>query len=128
MVSCPRSVWSTPLQTFGQLKPEWYAHVDPKLPVEQQCQIVKQDLRILADACEKVIKTFGEASYELVVLDDFTIFVWLKSEMISISIYPLQFDEEFKLMPFVDDPVLAEEIRSRDSEHLVNNVKRAIAE
>ncbi len=115
------------LENFGQFKPEWYAHVDPELPVEQQRQIATQNLRNLADACDKVIETYGDVTYELVVLDDFTVFVWLKNETISISIYPLQFDDEFKLMLFLDAPVLAEEIRCRDSEHLVHSIKREIA-
>ena len=112
---------------YSTFKPEWYAHVDPNLSIEQQREIVANDMRNLAESCCGLIERYGSVLHELVVLDDFTIFARIMNDSFSIAIYPIQFDADCNLMLFIDSPVVVEEIRCSNPTHLTETVTREIA-
>jgi len=106
--------------------PECYVHVDPAPSTEAQRAIATRDIVNLADACQKIIELYGPTAHEIVVLDDFTVFVWLKNVRFSITIYPLQLDGDYKLMLFADSPVEIDEFRCKTVDELVESITRRI--
>ena len=60
------------------------------------------------------------------MLDDFTVFVWLKNEHFSLTIYPLQLDAEYKLMLFAEPPLNIDELRCQNVNELVQSLAREI--
>ncbi len=114
------------LNTYSRFMPEWYIHVDPQPPVAVQRAIATRDITNLADACKSIVERYGNSAHEIVVLDDFTVFVWLKNNRFSITIYPLQLDEEYKLMLFAESPVKINELRCKDVNDLVDSIVQRI--
>ena len=106
--------------------PECYVHVDPSPSVETQRAIATLDIGNLADACQQIIARYGTTSHEIVILDDFTVFVWLKNNRFSITIYPLQLDAEYKLMLFAETPLDIDELRCKNVSELVESLDREI--
>ncbi|MCO6045204.1 hypothetical protein NG895_14930 [Aeoliella sp. ICT_H6.2] len=97
------------LTGYGVFLPEWYVHVDPAPPVHVQIATAKRDLENLASACREIEKAFADIRYELVVLDDFTTYVWVRHARFEIELYPGLFGEETVLKMFVERPRLKEE-------------------
>jgi len=106
--------------------PEWYVHVDPPPPTESQQAIAAYDIANLATSCKQIIERYGDTSHEIVILDDFTVFVWLKNEYFSLKIYPLQLDGEYKLMLFAESPIEIDELRCQNVSELVQSLAREI--
>ena len=106
--------------------PEWYVHVDPRPSTESQRENAAQDIVNLAESCERIIKLYGDTSHEMVILDDFTVFVWLKNERFSLEIYPLQLDGQYKLMLFAKPPLDIDELRCHNVDERVQSLVRHI--
>ena len=91
--------------------PEWYVHVDPAPPESEQRAIAARDLANLQGACCRIIETYGPTIHELVILDDFTVFAWLKNPRFDITIYPKLGVDNYRLMLCIESPVSADELR-----------------
>ncbi|QDU54125.1 hypothetical protein [Aeoliella mucimassa] len=102
--------WSHDASQYGDLSnyrgflPEWYVHLDPAPPVTVQIATAERDLQNLASVCCGIERAFGDICYELVVCDDFTVFVWVRHTMFGIELYPGLFGEATLLRMFVDHP------------------------
>lgn len=93
------------LKYYGQFMPNCYVHIDPVLPVDEQLKIASHDITNLALACAQIEQTFGQIKYELVILNDFTVYVWIQHQRFSIEIYPNNFPDEDGIMTvFIDLP------------------------
>ena len=79
------------LDDYGQFIPEHYVHVDPAPPVREQLQAADRDIANLASTCAQIEQTFGPIKYEMVILDDFTIYVWVRHARFVVEIYPNNF-------------------------------------
>ena len=106
--------------------PEWYVHVDPPPPVAEQQEIATRDIGNLQDACRRIIETYGPTSHELVILDDLTVFVWLKNPRFQIVVYPMLGLEDYMLMLFIESPVSVEELRCDSIRDLLNHLRTNI--
>ncbi len=85
--------------------PEYYIHVDPAPPIDQQLKIAERDIRNLAFTCAEIERRFGEITYELVILDDFTVYVWVRHSQFAIELYPNNLgDGNHILKMFIDSP------------------------
>jgi len=107
------------LSTYSRFLPEHYVHLDPPPALESQQKIAIRDIKNLSMSCEQLIGRYGSTTHEMVILDDFTVFVWMKNEHFSLSIYPLQLENEYQLMLFAESPLDMDEIRCRNVNELV---------
>lgn len=92
------------LDSYGRFLPGYYVHIDPAPSVDVQQRTARRDIENLASACDQIEKTFGAICYELVVLDDLTVFVWIRHKQFSVEVYPCFPDEDAILRMFVDMP------------------------
>lgn len=76
------------LGNYGHFMPEWYVHFDPPPSKEEQLRIANRDILNLSSVCAALKKAFGRIEYELVILDDFTVYVWVKNPDFTVEIYP----------------------------------------
>ncbi len=105
--------------SYGQFMPEWYVHVDPAPPIDEQRELANRDIANLASACAQIKHAYGQIKYELVILDDFTVYVWVQHPRFTLDIYPNNFpDETAVLKLIVDSP----ELESEHDCHSVVNV------
>ena len=74
------------LNYYGQFMPDCYVHVDPAPPVEEQLETASRDIANLALVCAEIEHAYGKIKYELVILDDFTVYVWVQHPRFSIDI------------------------------------------
>ena len=100
--------------------PEWYVHVDPAPPESDQRTIATRDLSNLRDACRQIIESYGPSTHELVILNDLTVFVWLKNPRFHITVYPVLDLESHILMLFIESPVSIDELRCDTIEELLS--------
>ncbi len=105
------------LDDYGRFWPDHYVHIDPPPSVDAQKRIAKRDIANLASACERIETAFGHVRYELVVLDDFTAYVWISHARFTIEIYPDFPDENTIIKMFIDTPDM------RASEHSCRSVQ-----
>lgn len=83
-------------------------HVEPAPRVEYQQQIAQRDIANLASACEQIETAFGKIRYELIILDDFTSYVWISHQQFLIEVYPSFPYEKTILKMFVYNPDIDE--------------------
>ena len=102
--------------------PEWYVPMEPRLPPDIQLSIAQRDLVNLRTACEHITKTFRETTYELVILDDFTVFVWLKNQGFRISLYPSQGVHGKMFTLFIESPITADELPCGSTSELMRRL------
>jgi hypothetical protein len=76
--------------------PEWYVHIDPPYPLDVQESVAEADIKSLQTATAKVCTLQPSLRYEVIVLDDFTVFVLFDSPHLRFSVYPLHFDDRGK--------------------------------
>ena len=114
------------LNNYSKFMPEWYVHLDPPPSTESQQAIATHDIANLATSCKQIIERYGDTSHEIVILDDFTVFVWMNNEHFSLRIYPLKLDGEYKLMLFAEPPLEIDELRCRNVNDLVQSLAREI--
>lgn len=113
------------LDNYTRFDHECYVHIDPPPPADTQRAIATRDTRNLADVCRQITERYGETTHEIVILDDFTVFIWLKNNHFSITIYPLQLDG-FNLMLFAESPLDIDELRCRNVNELVDSIAQQI--
>lgn len=82
----------------SEFMPEWYIHVDPKLPTEVQAAIAQRDLDNFALSCKNIQAAFGGFDHELFLLDDFTSVVMLKLYESKLELYGHDFGEGREIM------------------------------
>lgn len=116
------------LASYGVFLPEWYVHLDPAPSKHDQTATAKRDLANLASACRQIENRFGSFRYELVVLDDFTTYVWVRHESFDIDLFPGTYGEEDRLIMFVDRPCSQEnEFRFRSAFQLVETLSQRLS-
>ena len=114
------------LPTYSKFMPEFYVHVDPAPDVSVQSAVLERDLKNLAGVCEQIIDRFGPAQHELVVMDDFTLFVWLRNERLDLCVYPMLPEDQAILVMFVHSPFIGDELRFNRVDELVGYLERAV--
>lgn len=127
------SVWSSDPEMYegeipSRFDPEWYVHQDPKLPTDVQAQYAKQDMGNLIRACDQIIKQFGCAHHELFILDDFTVFVSLKSPKFSLELYPCYLGTQDQIMNVHIDSPIEMEFISDSIEEMIHRIAEYIPE
>jgi hypothetical protein len=91
--------------SYGQFMPECYVHIDPAPPIISQQKAAESDIYNLAATCAEIEKSFGQINYELVVLNDFTTYVWIQHAQFAIELYPNNFPgKKYILKMFIDSP------------------------
>ncbi len=83
---------------------EWYVHIDPPYPLDVQESVAEADIKSLQIATAKICALQLSLRYELIVLDDFTVFVLFDSPHLRFSVQPLHFDDRGKYFVGVDRP------------------------
>jgi len=106
--------------------PEWYVHIDPAPPVSQQFAVASRDLANLREACRRIIETYGLTTHELVILDNFTVYVWLNNPCFHIVIYPMLGLEKYMLMLFIESPVTVDELQCDTVDVLMSHLRTYI--
>ena len=111
------------LDAYGQFLREWYVHVDPAPPTHEQVQIAEYDIKILASVCAEIEHVFGAIIYELVILDDFTVYIWVEHPRFSVNVWPAccRNREDTELF------VVINESPDLESEHYCQTVKEVIS-
>jgi|GEM_PF-2628454 len=92
------------LNYYGRFWPEHYVHIDPAPPLDYQKQIAERDIANLRLVCQQIESAFGRIRYELVVIDDFTAYVWISCPRFFIQVYPCFPDKELVLKLYIDRP------------------------
>ncbi len=110
------------LSAYSTFMPEWYVHTDRPLPVAEQRAIASRDLINLANACRRIIETYGPTSHEVVILDDFTVYVWLKNERFHIEFYPMMPTDCGILLLFIESPVSVDELPCSTIDELIHHL------
>ncbi|MDB2687683.1 hypothetical protein N9Y42_10775 [Mariniblastus sp.] len=108
------------LTSYSDFMPECYVHVDPAPPESEQRAIATRDLANLRDACRQITEFYGPSIHELVILNDFTVFIWLKNHRFHITVYPMLGLENHMLMLFIESPVSIEELPCDTIEELLS--------
>ena len=99
------------LDSYSVFDPDWYVHVDPRLPTKVQAACAASDTRNLALACKMLEQRFGKLTHELFVLDDLTVYVNIRAGTLTLDMYPVNCDDSGHiLMLFVQSPVEADEL------------------
>ena len=101
--------------------PGYYVHVDPAPPIDRQLQIAERDLRNLTSACAEIERTFGQIKYEMVILDDFTVYVWVRDARFSVELYNSFPDEDYLFKMYIDSPEV--EASERDCQTIAELVE-----
>jgi hypothetical protein len=92
--------------------PEWYVHVDPKLPTELQAAHAARDIRNLADFCDALDRKFGSFGHELFILDDYTVYVRVNHSEFTLDLSPHDYGDRNEILtmyvkfPFDDELVV----------------------
>jgi hypothetical protein len=107
------------LNTYNHFWPDYYVHVDPQPPIEYQVQVAQRDIFNLATVCNEIENRFGVIIYELVILDDFTAYVWISHRNFAIEIYPTMPDDDGILKLFIDRPEIHSSEHSCSSAHIL---------
>lgn len=118
--------WSSNPSVYGDVKDystfkvDWYVHQDG-LPTEVHASFAARDIRLLAECCAAIEREFGEIQYELFILDDFTVYVWVVSSQFDIELYPDNLSDEGHILGlFIDSP------ETDDSEHHLSDIAHLI--
>lgn len=116
------------LLSYGHFMPECYVHILPTLPVEEQQRIADRDIRIFANACAEIERIFGEVIYELVILDDFTAYLWVKHSRFEIELYTgKDIRSDHIITMFIDSPDVDDsECACRSTTELVTRLQGAL--
>src|SRR5262245_3126901 len=109
----------------GERVYEWYVHVDPRLPIDQQRAIADEDLRNLSATCAAIEREFGAVRTELAVLDDYTTYARIENAHFEVEIHPGgNRGERGMLMAFVQRPgPRNRELRAASPDDLVRQLK-----
>ena len=110
----------SPLADYSGSISDHYLPFDPPQPKIVNDAAALLDITNLADVCRLIKEIYGIIAYEIVVLDDFTVYVWVKHDLIEIEVYPVHFDNDYKLLLFAKKPVEIEEERFRWPRELVD--------
>ena len=73
------------LGSYSCFMPEWYVHIDPPYPMDVQESVAEADIKSLQTATAKVCALQLLMRYELIVLDDYTVFVLFDSPHLRFS-------------------------------------------
>lgn len=112
---------------YGQFIPEWYVHVDPAPPVDEQRELAHRDIANLASVCAYTEQVFGHLKYELVILDDFTVYVWVRHSRFSIDVYPNNYPCETAIIKMlIDSPGVESEHDCQTVMDVVTTLRRLI--
>jgi hypothetical protein len=113
--------------SYGQFMPHYYVHVDPAPPIHEQLQIAERDIKNLASVCSQVENAFGPIKYELVILDDFTVYVWVQHPRFSIDIYPNNFSDETAIIKLiVESPGVESEYECQTVMDVIATLRRTV--
>ena len=98
------------LNSYTQFLPQWYVHVDPAPPESEQLKAARRDIAQLCETCTAIESAFSPIRYELVVLDDFTVYLWIEHERFHIELYPNSYGREsFPIRLFIESPSALED-------------------
>lgn len=111
----------------SRFQSEWYVHVLPQLPVQEQETIARRDIENLVTACSEVEREFGRFDHELFILDDFTTLVRAKAPPFVFEVYPMHDVDDVVLSVFVDEPRDAE-FRLEIPRGIVDGLNRLVAD
>jgi hypothetical protein len=116
------------LDSYGQFMFEHYIHTVHTPPSVEQRLIAARDITNLASTCAQIEQAFGQIKYELVILDDFTVYVWVQHPRFSVEIYPNNFPTEIGILKlFIDaPPTLAEEHQCKTAGDVIEALRQTI--
>ena len=101
--------------------PDWYVHVDPKLPTDVQAAHAARDIRNLSDFCAALVRRFGPFDHELFILDDFTVYVRISHSQFTLDLSPHDYGDRDEILTlYVESPF--------DDELVVDTVDDGIAQ
>ena len=117
------------LKNYGVWMPECYIHITPSPSLDIQSALAKQDIEELASCLLALEQAFGSITYELVILDDFTVYVWVAGNGFALEIYPNNLMEpNYRFLMFIEHPVLVDEVQCRSIADVVANVRNALVD
>ncbi len=97
------------LDSYGQFNADWYVHIDPRLPTEEQQRIADHDIKNFANATLLIEKNFGFIRYELAILDDLTVYIEIEHKLFLVEIYSSHFsDNNAILFLYIESPDVPE--------------------
>ena len=116
------------LDSYKEFNLDWYVPVDPAPPADQQLEIANRDIAYLRSTCSQIERLYGTIKHEMVILDDYTVYVWARTAQFSIEIYSINFlDDDVVLRLFIDRPDVAEcEHECRSVEDLINALQQTL--
>lgn len=117
------------LDDYGDFMPEYYVHLVTAPAVEKQVEIADRDIANLASACEQIQNVFGKTQYEMVILDDLTVYVWLRQQRFAVEIYPIELPNEDNILTlWIDSPeVEVCEYRCRTVPEVVEALRQVVS-
>lgn len=115
------------LKDYGVWMPECYIHIEPPPALEYQLDAAKQGIEGLSSCCHALETAFGSITHELIILDDFTVYVWVAGDGFALDIYPnslLQPDCRF--LVFLDRPIQLDEVQCESISGVVATVHNVL--
>lgn len=115
------------LKGYGAWMPEGYVHVEPPPALEIQLTAAKQDIEELSACCQALEGAFGRITHELIILDDFTVYVWAAGDEFSIDFYPNLLEPGYRFLVFFEKPNQLDEVRCKSYADVVTAVRKTLS-